>query len=148
MKWQCVGRAESMDEELARELYRAGCRKIHFGIESLSQDALERMGKNTTVEKMMRGIEIAEDVGISTMSLFLVGLPGDTYDNILETRQNRLKSRITQFGTNICWVLPGTSIYKKAKEYGMSDDFYLQVGAPFYTYEQSIETLQSWACQI
>jgi anaerobic magnesium-protoporphyrin IX monomethyl ester cyclase len=148
MKWQCVGRAESMDEELARELYRAGCRKVHFGIESLSQDALDRMGKNTTVEKMLRGIEIAENAGINTMSLFLVGLPGDTHENIAETHQNRLKSRITQYGTNICWVLPGTSIYKKAKEFGMEDDFYLQVGAPFYTYEQSIETLNAWACQI
>ena len=106
-KWQCVGRAESMDEELAKELYRAGCRKVHFGIESLSQDALDRMGKNTTVEKMIRGIEIAETSGISTMSLFLVGLPGDTIKNIEETRDNRIRSRITQYGPNICWVQIG-----------------------------------------
>ena len=148
LKWQCVGRAESMDEELARELYRAGCRKVHFGIESLSQDALDRMGKNTTVEKMLKGVEIAENAGISTMSLFLVGLPGDTYRNIEETRQNRLRSRITQYGPNIAWVLPNTSLYTKAKEYGMSDDIYLESGAPFYTYEQSMETLNQWANSI
>jgi len=148
LKWECVGRAESMDEELCRELYRAGCRKIHFGIESLSQDALDRMGKNTTVEKMLKGIEIAETSGISTMSLFLVGLPGDTIKNIEETRYNRLRSKITQYGPNICWVLPGTSIYKKAREYGMNDDVYLESGTPFYCYEQSIETLNQWASAI
>ncbi|MBK5202110.1 MAG: radical SAM protein [Prolixibacteraceae bacterium] len=148
LKWQCVGRAESMDEELARELYRAGCRKVHFGIESLSQDALDRMGKNTTVEKMLRGVEIAENNGINTMSLFLVGLPGDTYKNIEETKANRLRSRITQYGPNICWVLPNTSIYNKAKEYGMSDSVYLESGAPFYTYEHSYNELLKWSQEL
>lgn len=143
--WQAQGRAESMDEDLCRELKRAGCYKLHFGIESLSQDALDRMGKNTTVERMLKGIEIASNAGLQTMSLFLVGLPGDTYRNIEETRTNRLKSRITQYGPNICWVLPGTLIHEKAKEYGFNDNVYLQTGAPFYTYEQSIETLTSWA---
>jgi radical SAM superfamily enzyme YgiQ (UPF0313 family) len=147
-KWQCVGRAESIDKELARELYRAGCRKIHFGIESLSQDALDRMGKNTTVERILRGIEISESAGISTMSLFLIGLPGDTYLNIEETRTNRLKSSITQYGPNVCWILPGTSIYEKAKEYGFDDNIYLQSGAPFYTFEHSIEELNFWASKI
>jgi radical SAM superfamily enzyme YgiQ (UPF0313 family) len=148
MKWQAQGRAESIDEDLCRELYRAGCRKLHFGIESLSQDALDRMGKNTTVEKMLKGIEIAENMGISTMSLFIVGLPGDSIKNIEETRANRLRSKITQYGPNICWVLPGTEIHRKAKEYGFDDNIYLESGAPFYTYEQSIETLNQWASQI
>jgi len=146
--WECVGRAESLDEELCKELYRAGCRKIHLGIESLSQDALDRMNKKTTVEKMLKGIEIAETIGINTMSLFLVGLPGDTYKNIEETRQNRLRSRITQYGPNIAWILPGTEIHRKAKEYGFDDNTYLESGVPFYTYEQSIETLTNWSKMI
>jgi radical SAM superfamily enzyme YgiQ (UPF0313 family) len=148
LTWECVGRAESMDEELAKELYRAGCRKIHFGIESLSQDALDRMNKNTTVEKMLKGVEIAESNGISTMSLFLVGLPGDTLQNIQETRANRLKSRITQYGPNIAWILPNTAIHQKAKEYGFDDNVYLESGVPFYTYEHSIEELNLWSQQI
>lgn len=148
LTWECVGRAESMDEELAKELYRAGCRKIHFGIESLSQDALDRMNKNTTVEQMLRGVEIAESHGISTMSLFLVGLPGDTLQNIQETRANRLRSRITQYGTNIAWVLPNTTIHMKAKEYGFNDNVYLETGVPFFTYEHSLTELNLWAQQI
>jgi len=146
--WECVGRAESLDDELCKELYRAGCRRIHLGIESLSQDALDRMNKNTTVDKMMKGIEVAENNGINTFSLFLVGLPGDTYKNIEETRQNRLRSRVTQYGSNIAWVLPGTSIHQKAKERGFNNEVYLQSGVPFYTYEQSIETLTAWSKMI
>jgi len=146
--WECVGRAESLDEELCKELYRAGCRTIHLGIESLSQDALDRMNKKTTVEKMLKGIEIAESVGIHTFCMFLVGLPGDTLKDIEETKLNRLRSRITQYGPNIAWVLPGTEIYRKAKEYGFDDNVYLESGAPFYTYEQPMETLIKWSKMI
>ncbi len=146
--WTTVGRAESMDEELCRELHRAGCRKIFFGIESLSQDALDRMGKNTTVEKMLKGVEIAENAGIETISLFLVGLPGDTIKNIEETHANRLRSRIRSMGVNIAWILPNTEIYRKAKEKGFDDNVYLESGAPYYTYEQSLKTLVEWSAQI
>lgn len=146
--WTTVGRAESMDEELCKELYRAGCRKIFFGIESFSQTALDRMGKNTTVEKMLRGIEIAERYGIETISLFLVGLPGDTLKEVQETHRVRLKSKVKSYGVNIAWLLPGTDIFQKAKERGFNESVYLESGAPFYTYEHSLETLQQWSQQI
>ncbi len=142
--WTGVGRAESMDQELCTELYRAGCRKIFLGVESLSQDVLDRCGKKTTVEKMLKGIEIAENSGIATISLFLVGLPGDTVKDIEETHNNRINSRIRTMGVNIVWILPNTEIYKKAKEYGFDDNIYLESGAPYYTYEQSVQTLTQW----
>jgi len=145
--WECVGRAENLDKELCHELFRAGCRMVHLGIESLSQEALDRMGKNTTIEKMLKGVENAESIGLRTMSLFLIGLPGDTIRDIELTRYHRQRSHITQYGTNICWVLPGTDIYKKAKAYGFNDDAYLS-GVPFYTYEHSFEELTLWASQI
>jgi radical SAM superfamily enzyme YgiQ (UPF0313 family) len=148
LHWQCQSRAESLNEELCQELYRAGCRRILIGVESLSQDALDRMGKKTTVENMLKGIECAEKAGIETFSLFIVGLPGDTIANVKETNQNRLKSKIRSFDSNICWILPGTAVHQKAKEFGFDDNIYLKSGAPFYTYEQSIETLNQWRIMI
>lgn len=145
--WETVARAENLNDEICKELYRAGCRKVHLGIESLSQDALDRMGKHTTVERMLRGIEAAESNNLSTMSLFLVGMPGDTYEDIKITRRERLKSKITQYGSNIVWILPNTEIYKKAKEYGFSDDSYF-TGVPYFTYEHSLKELQQWAAEI
>ena len=146
--WWCQGRAESLDEEICRELYRAGCRKIILGIESFSQETLDRNNKYTTVAKMIRGIETVERSGIQTFCLFLVGLPGDTEKDVNETIRVLKKVKISQRGFNIAWVLPGTDIYKKAKEQGMNDDVYLEDGAPFYTYEHNISTLQNWVYQM
>lgn len=142
--WQCASRAESLDEDLCRSLKLAGCKTVWLGIESLSQTSLDRCNKKTTVEKMLKGIETAERHGLETMSQFIVGLPDDTLDNISETAQRIRKSAIRRKGANKLWILPDTEAYHRAKEKGFDDQVYLNAGAPFYTYEQNINTLNHW----
>lgn len=146
--WQCTSRAESLDADLCRELYRAGCRKIWLGVESLSQSALDRCNKHTTVEKMLTGISNAYEAGIPTISLFIVGLPGDTEQDINITAEHIRRSTITEIGVNTAWILPGTEIYRKAKEYGFDEQIFLESGAPYYLYEQTFETLKAWEYKI
>lgn len=43
------------------------------------------------------------------------------------------------------WVLPGTDAYMRAKQFGFSDDTYLKSGAPYFTYEQDMGTLNYWS---
>ena len=148
LTWQCTSRAETLDADLCAELYRAGCRKIWIGVETLSQPALDRCNKNTTVERMLEGIANAHRAGIATISLFIVGLPGDTAEEIAITRERIHSSAITEIGTNIAWILPGTELHRRAKERGFDDAVYLETGAPYYTYEQSMETLRYWSNQI
>ena len=146
VSWQCASRAETLqDEELVMKLKKAGCYKIWLGVETLSQDSLDRCDKRTTVDKMLNGISIAEKYGITTMSQFISGLPGDTLDDINITVSNIKRSKIREKGANIIWLLPNTDIYRSAKDKGFSDDIYLKSGAPFYTYEQNINTLQYWS---
>jgi anaerobic magnesium-protoporphyrin IX monomethyl ester cyclase len=146
--WQCTSRAEALDADLCAELYRAGCRKLWLGVETLSQAALDRCNKNTTVERMLAGIANAARAGIPTISLFIVGLPGDTAADVAITRAKIKDSAITEMGANLAWILPGTAIHAKAKEQGFDDKVYLESGAPYYTYEQSLETLRNWEYQI
>jgi len=146
--WQCTSRAESLDQELCREMFRAGCRKIWLGVESLSQDSLDRCNKHTTVDKMLTGIRNASEAGIPTISLFIIGLPGDSETDIQITREQIRRSHITEIGTNIAWILPKTEIYNRAKLNGFDDQIFLETGAPYYTYEQDLNTLKSWEYQI
>lgn len=143
--WQCASRAETLqDEDLCRKLKESGCHTVWLGIESLSQGSLDRCNKKTTVQKMLKGIEVIVRSGLLMMPQFIVGLPGDTIKDIKETARNIRRSKITNRGVNKAWVLPGTKIYEQAKKYGFDDDDYLISGAPFYTYEQNINTLNNW----
>jgi len=144
-RWQCASRAEALvDEELCWNLRSAGCHTVWLGVESLSQRTLDAAHKNTTVEKMLRGITVAERAGINTMSQFIIGLPRDTQEDIDTTVAAIKGSAIRRRGANILWVLPCTDVYERAKTKGFNDDTYLTEGAPFYTYERNMFTLNYW----
>lgn len=143
--WQCAARAENLDEELCYNLKASGCHTVWIGVESFSQRSLDRCNKHTTVEKMRRGIDIAESTGLRTMCQFIVGLPDDTIDDIRLTARVISQTRMSSFGANIAWILPNTEIYSKAKVLGFDDNTYIDGGSLFYTYEQTMDTLQAWA---
>lgn len=144
-KWQCNSRAETLvDEELCGALKDAGCETVWCGIESLSQASLDRCGKHTTVEKMLAGIETADRVGLNIMAQFIVGLPDDTGKDIQLTIDNIKKSKIKRKGVQKIWIVPNTEAYRRAKAKGFDDEVFLQSGAPIYTYEQNMTTLDKW----
>lgn len=143
--WQCASRAETLvDEELCLKLKQAGCHQVWVGIESLSQDSLDRSNKHTTVEKMLKGIETADKVGLNIMSQFIVGLPDDTEADIMRTVNTIKGSKIKQKSVQKIWIVPNTVAYDRAKEKGFDDETFLTTGAPYFTYEQSIDTLNRW----
>lgn len=144
--WQCASRAETLiDSELCWNLSSAGCHTVWLGVESLSQESLNRCHKNTTVEKMISGIKIAHTYRLNTLSQFIVGIPDDTERNIRETVSSIKQNKIGRKGVNIMWVLPNTEIHKRAKERGFDDTYYLRNTSLYYTYEQSMKTLEYWS---
>jgi radical SAM superfamily enzyme YgiQ (UPF0313 family) len=147
--WQCASRAETLnDDELCWNLRSAGCHTVWLGVESFSQASLDRCRKNTTVERMLGGIARAKAHGLEVMCQFIVGLPDDTAADIAATVATIRSAKLTRWGANILWLLPATEAYTRAKAAGFDDDVYLRSGAPFYTYEHDINTLQKWAKQI
>jgi radical SAM superfamily enzyme YgiQ (UPF0313 family) len=144
--WQCASRADTLnDDNICRSLVGSGCHKIWLGIESLSEDSLLRMGKRIEIKDILSGIENADRFGLQTISQFIVGFPGDMEDDIMTTVKNIKLSHINKKSIQIAWIIPGTEIYNKAKEYGFNDDVYLESGAPYYTYENDIDTLRRWS---
>lgn len=145
--WQCASRAEDLTEDLCKDLHEAGCHTVWLGIESFSQRSLDRCNKKTTVEKMVTGIKTAENIGLNTRCQFIVGIPDDTQEDIIETVRVMRRNSI-HGGANIIWLLPNTEAYKRAKQRGFSDEVYLQSGAPFYEYEHPLKELRQWADMI
>jgi len=147
ISWQCASRAEVLVDELCAALKRTGCHTVWLGVESLSQPSLDRCEKHTTVQKMISGITNAEKHGLRTMSQFIIGLPDDSIEDVKETTRQIRNTPMSRFGCNTAWILPNTNIYNKAKQAGFDESVYLESGAPFYTHEQDMNTLNTW-CNI
>ena len=101
--------------ELLQLLYKAGCRSLFLGIETLSQQNLEdvnksRVNKITEYETLIKRIK---DSGIKIVGSFIVGLDNDSkgvFDDIYEFV---VKNGIDFPIVNILTPFPGTKLYSK-----------------------------------
>ena len=54
--WSANTRADTADLEMAKMMYKSGCRLVSIGVESGSQEMLEKMGKNITLNDVRRTV--------------------------------------------------------------------------------------------
>ncbi len=116
--WVCFSRVNTIDEEMARIMYKAGCRKISFGLESGSQKVLDLMQKNATVEMGRKAVEIIRKCGIQAHGSFMFGNLGETKETIEETIKFAKSLDLDNATFFITAPLPGTYLYQVALKKG------------------------------
>lgn len=83
--WACRARIDSVDEELLREMKKAGCNRIYYGIESGVQEILDRLNKGITLNHIRETIRLTKENGIRALGFLLIGNPGETKEHIKQT---------------------------------------------------------------
>lgn len=83
--FRCFGHAATMTKSFAKELAKAGCVSIGFGVESASQVILDRINKNTKVKQLYAFVENCVDAGIDVKAFCMIGLPGETKEDFDKT---------------------------------------------------------------
>lgn len=118
VKWVCNGRVDIIDEELLKFMKKAGCWMIGYGVEAGTQRILDLMKKNVTIEKIEKAIKLTKRVGIEVTTHVIVGYPGETKGDILNTLKliNRLDPDYIQ--VYCCVPFPGSRLYEEAKKSG------------------------------
>jgi radical SAM superfamily enzyme YgiQ (UPF0313 family) len=85
-KWKCETRPDCLTEETIRAMAAAGCNGINFGVESAEVAIQKNVGrKPISREKIVEMTAICRKHGIKTFCFFIIGLPGDTVQTVLET---------------------------------------------------------------
>lgn len=116
--WICFSRVNTIDEEMADIMRKAGCRKISFGLESGSQKILDLMNKSATVEMGRKAVGAVRKHGIEAHASFMFGNLGETKETIRETIDFAKSLDIDNATFFITSPLPGTHLYDIAKEKG------------------------------
>jgi anaerobic magnesium-protoporphyrin IX monomethyl ester cyclase len=110
--WGCNTRADTVDKQLLREMYKAGLRKIHIGAESANERILNDIYKKGIVpEQVKETVSIAHEIGIKTLTFFMLGAPGETKKEILKTIKFARQIRSDEVTFNLTQPLPGTGLY-------------------------------------
>jgi anaerobic magnesium-protoporphyrin IX monomethyl ester cyclase len=113
--WCCQTRADAVDAELLKHMKRAGCRLIHFGVESGSQRILDATNKRITHEAIRRGIRLTREFGIETACFFMFGFPGELASEMEETLSFAKELNPTYASFHVATPYPGTRIGQVAK---------------------------------
>ncbi len=119
-RWECLGRVDSIDRELAGAMREAGCDRIFFGIESADDSVLRLMNKKITVAAARRAVEAARYAGIKTGAFFILCYPGETDDTVLNTIRFSTSLPLDYLSFTMPYPLPGTVLYERVKRRGVS----------------------------
>ena len=83
--WSSNTRADTIDEEMAKLMYKSGCRLVSIGVESGSQQILDNIGKKITLEQIRNTVKILKRNKIKIYNYFVIGLPWETEKTVEET---------------------------------------------------------------
>ncbi len=118
VKWFCEGHAHMVDKELLQHLKRAGCTAIAYGIESGVQHIQDGLNKGTNLEEVKEAVKLTKEVGIECHGLFILGCPGETKEDTLNTIEFALNLPVDRAQFSIMTPYPGTPLYDKLVENG------------------------------
>jgi len=82
--WGCQQRVGISKEDL-QAMYDSGCRWIFFGVETGSPKVRKSINKHESIEKIEDTYKSCREIGISTTSGTIFGLPGETEEDAQKT---------------------------------------------------------------
>ena len=118
ISWICFGRVGAISRKKIAEMKKAGCKKISLGIESGSQEILDLMRKNVTIEQIAEEVRIARDEGLDVHASFMLGNIGETRETAEETIEFAKNLDLDNATFFITTPYPGTDLYTIALEKG------------------------------
>ncbi len=124
INFQCQSDSSNVEEEVLAILKKAGLNWITFGVESTNNKCLNAIGKNINIKMIEDSIYTASKNNINIRLFFMVGLPYQTYKDVLDDiafAHNLLKKNIIKdVRVNYLRPHPGSKIFENPGEYGIT----------------------------
>ena len=121
IKWICMSRVDVTDKELLVLMKRAGCHTIQYGVESGSDEILEKSHKGVKTDRYYEVFKLCKELGIRTLGHFIIGLPGETFESVKRTVDYAIKLGCDYASFNIAEAPLGTKLRDEAIKKGLID---------------------------
>ncbi|MGB5531203.1 MAG: radical SAM protein [Ignavibacteriaceae bacterium] len=113
IKYECITRADRMNEDVIRTMKESGCFRVWIGAESGSQRVIDAMDRRVKVEQVREMIPLAKKLGIETGTFIMLGYPGETEKDIEETIVHLKKSNPDHFTITVAYPIKGTEFFEE-----------------------------------
>jgi radical SAM superfamily enzyme YgiQ (UPF0313 family) len=123
IEWFCDSRVDNCSYDVFREMVKAGCRIIYFGVESANQRILDYYKKGITPEQTIGAVEKARKAGVDVIvGSFILGAPDETRKEIQNTLRLAHKLDIDVPQLNILGAFTGTDLWDDLVARGYIDE--------------------------
>jgi radical SAM superfamily enzyme YgiQ (UPF0313 family) len=122
IKWSCTTRVSDATPDLLRKMNNAGCYYVFYGFESANDKILKIAKKSIRRDQIQKAVEWTKQYGIIPAGSFIIGLPGDTEESILDTIEFGKMLDLYSITFPIATPFPGSELREMAlrNEYGMN----------------------------
>ena len=110
------------DELFVKLIYESGCRAISFGMESASQNTLDKMKKGTNCQNFSRILKNLNKTGIHVQLHLIHGFPTETKEDLQKTIEflKTHREEIVTVGISEFTLLKGSAMEKRPQDYDIS----------------------------
>jgi radical SAM superfamily enzyme YgiQ (UPF0313 family) len=118
-KFECFGNINvlSRDDEFLKLANDAGVTKWYVGIESISQENINAVGKGTNkVENYAKAIQKIKDNGMDVTGFFMFGFDNDTPDIFRKTLNAIYEWKLNDVSFSIVTPYPGTRLFDRLEK--------------------------------
>lgn len=110
--YECITRADRMNEEVITLLKESGCFRVWIGAESGSQAVIDKMDRRVSVMQVREMIRQTRQNGIQAGTFIMLGYPDETEADIEETIVHLKAGNPDHFTITVAYPIKGTELYE------------------------------------
>lgn len=120
--WMCFSRVDVTTHERLVKMKKAGCKVIMYGVEWADDGYLKQYKKQYTTKQVKETFALSKAVGIKRVGTFLMGVPGQSRESILNTVDFAKEIEADYASFNIAVPRVQTSFREEALDQGLISD--------------------------
>ncbi|MBC7871705.1 MAG: radical SAM protein, partial [Chitinophagaceae bacterium] len=113
--FECISRADRLNEEVVKTLADMGCFRLWNGSESGSQRVLDAMQRKVNVADVQAKTHLLQRYGIETGMFIMLGYEGEEIRDLEETVEHLKISNPDVFLTTVAYPIKGTPYYAEVE---------------------------------
>ncbi|MCO6449738.1 MAG: B12-binding domain-containing radical SAM protein [Caldilineales bacterium] len=116
LPFECISRADRLNEELVDVLAEMGCHRLWIGSESGSQRILDAMKRKADVADVQAKSKMLREAGIQVGMFIMLGYDGEDVSDLEATVEHLKRSNPDVFLTTVAYPIKGTKYYEAVSD--------------------------------
>ena len=116
LPFECISRAERIDDRVADAFAAMGCWRVWIGSESGSQDVLDAMERRVSVERVREAVQRLRRRKIQVGLFIMLGFEGEQREDLEATIEHLKQTSPDIFLTTVSYPIKGTPYYERVAD--------------------------------